>query len=83
MSVEPIYYSIDETMCRHELQSLSRGMIDEPASYGPDCAVTSIENAAQKPLTNAVLFKEDLKIASYIIIWIMFVLLLVISVFKV
>ena len=38
LSVQPIYYSIDEEFCNSVFTPLSMGMLAEIGSYGPECA---------------------------------------------
>lgn len=37
-SVQPIYYSLDEKMCKEHLQLVTPGMLEEINDYGLDCA---------------------------------------------
>ena len=41
MSVQPIYYSIDKTMCEQHLLPLSANQLEEITEYGPSCAEIS------------------------------------------
>ena len=36
--VQPIYYSIDERICKERLTPLTPGMHEELSSWGPDCS---------------------------------------------
>ena len=45
MSLQPIYYSLDEEMCTEVLTSLSASHLDEIGGYGPTCAQATAELA--------------------------------------
>lgn len=38
MSVQPIYFSIDETMCKEYLTPITKGLSEEISAYGPACS---------------------------------------------
>jgi len=50
MSVQPIYYSVDEDVCKNVLVAISQGMLQEIPSYGPSCAELSAQQQMQSEL---------------------------------
>jgi len=36
-SIQPIYYSVNEDICKNQLVQLSKGALQEIESYGPEC----------------------------------------------
>ena len=44
--VQPIYYSIDERICKDHLTPLTPGMLNELSSWGPECSDPIIDEVA-------------------------------------
>ena len=44
--VQPIYYSIDERICKDHLTPLTPGMHNELSSWGPECSDSIIDEVA-------------------------------------
>ena len=38
MSIQPIYYSINEDMCKNILKPMTKNLINEVPNYGPECS---------------------------------------------
>jgi len=83
LSVQPIYYSVDEKVCKERLVQLTPGLLEEIPSYGPECAVvaaaatvdaaTALRAANTSQATEAR--RDDLTVLTFIIVWISFAIL--------
>lgn len=45
MSIQPIYFSLDEGICSRVLKPLQSGHLEEVGGYGPTCAETTAQMA--------------------------------------
>ena len=41
MSIQPIYYSIDEAMCKRYVDYISQELVEEIPAYGVECSDAS------------------------------------------
>ena len=82
MSLQPIYYSINENMCKNILKPMTKNLINEVPMYGPECS----EVAAYAPhrrgfLVNVANLEQGIEVATEAIVWVCFILILFITAF--
>ena len=80
MSIQPIYYSINEDMCKNILKPMTKNLINEIPQYGPECsAVAASTNHRGNYLVNIENLDEGIEVATEAIVWVCFILILFIT----
>lgn len=79
MSVQPIYYSVDEKICKQKLIKLTPGLLEEIPSYGPECAAVPVQSATTAKPTDSVQqqgVSEEFTEITFLAVWFIFGMLL-------
>ena len=77
MSIQPIYYSINENMCKNILKPMTKNLINEVPNYGPECSeVAASAPSRNNSLFNIVNLEQGIEVATEAIVWVCFILIL-------
>ena len=80
MSIQPIYYSINEEMCKNILKPMTKNLINEIPQYGPECSeVAASTNIRGNSLINIQNLEQGIEVATEAIVWVCFILILFIT----
>lgn len=85
-SVQPIYFSIDKTMCKDYLKPVSAGLMEEISGFGPTCDGGYVENVGVMHRTTVVEGQSDftaqMVVATFVLMVVILVILLCIGACK-
>ena len=83
MSVQPIYLSVDEDMCKNTLIDITRGMTQEISEFGPSCDeidnslfFTTTQNIHAPNLTNG---EDSTRPLQHFVTWATFVMVIILA----
>ena len=75
MSVQPIYYSIDEHMCKNVLLNIQKGLLYEIPSFGRECSDLELNKTIKHQMLDDQI-EEETEVFNSVTVTLMILILL-------